>query len=66
MPGIVEKILVTQGQQVIAGETLVTISAMKMEVKVSAPVNGKIGALVVSVGARVVEGALILRMISSD
>ena len=66
MPGIVEKILVTQEQQVIAGETLVTISAMKMEVKVTAPVSGKIGALVVSVGARVVEGALILRMISSD
>jgi biotin carboxyl carrier protein len=34
MPGAVEKLLVKEGQTVAAGETLCTVSAMKMEVKI--------------------------------
>lgn len=40
MPGLVEKMLVVQGQTVSAGDTLCTISAMKMEVKVTASKTG--------------------------
>jgi biotin carboxyl carrier protein len=32
MPGVIEKLLVKEGQQVAAGETVCTVSAMKMEV----------------------------------
>jgi pyruvate carboxylase len=60
MPGVVEKLLVTEGKTVTAGETLCTISAMKMEVKVTAPFDGKVGSVSVAVGTRVVEGALLL------
>lgn len=34
MPGIVEKICVKEGQEVAAGDPLVVIIAMKMEVRV--------------------------------
>lgn len=33
MPGLVEKMLVKEGQAVSAGDVLCTVSAMKMEVK---------------------------------
>ena len=62
MPGSVEKLLVTEGQLVIAGETLCTISAMKMEVKVTSPFSGKVTGLSVAAGTRVVEGALLLTL----
>ena len=47
-------------QVVSAGDTLCTISAMKMEVKVTAPFDGKVASLSVVVGTRVIEGALLL------
>ena len=62
MPGSVEKLLVTEGQLVAAGETLCTISAMKMEVKVTSPFAGKVASLSVAAGTRVVEGALLLTL----
>ena len=62
MPGSVEKLLVTDGQLVAAGETLCTISAMKMEVKVTSPFEGKVVGLNVLAGTRVVEGALLLTL----
>jgi pyruvate carboxylase len=62
MPGMVEKLLVSEGQAVAAGDTLCTVSAMKMEVKVTAPFDGKVASLSVAVGTRVVEGALLLTL----
>ena len=64
MPGQVEKLLVAEGQAVAAGDTLCTVSAMKMEVKVTAPFDGKVAALSVAVGTRVVEGALLLTLLA--
>lgn len=62
MPGAVEKVLVAAGQAVVAGDTLVTVSAMKMEVKVTAPFTGVVAALHVPLGGRVVEGALLVTL----
>jgi pyruvate carboxylase len=59
MPGAVLEILVKKGQSVRAGDTLMVISAMKMEVKSTAPHDGVVGALEVELGARVVEGCLL-------
>jgi len=47
MSGIVEKVLVTVGQVVTAGDVLCVVSAMKMEVKVSAPCDGIVGGIAV-------------------
>jgi biotin carboxyl carrier protein len=60
--GVVEKLLVSVGQSVAAGDTLLTVSAMKMEVKVTAPADGLIASIHVEVGARVVDGALLVCM----
>mmetsp|Transcript_2121 Transcript_2121/g.4005 ORF Transcript_2121/g.4005 Transcript_2121/m.4005 type:complete len:110 (-) Transcript_2121:91-420(-) len=62
MPGVVEKVLVAEGDLVDAGDTLVTISAMKMEVKVTAPFAGKVSKMHVPVGGRVVEAALLVTL----
>lgn len=53
--------LVAVGQEVAAGDTLVTVSAMKMEVKVTAPAreggaSWRVAALHLPLGDRVVEG----------
>lgn len=60
MSGIIEKVMVAEGQEVKAGDILFLVSAMKMEVKVSAPVDGVIATIPVpGPGYRVVEGALL-------
>lgn len=59
MPGAIEKLLVKEGQRVAAGETLAVVSAMKMEVKSTAPFDATVTSLSVAAGTRVVEGALI-------
>jgi pyruvate carboxylase len=62
MPGSIEKILVKNGQKVEAGDTLMIIGAMKMEVKTSAPCSGTVSTISVTTGARVVEGALLCKV----
>jgi pyruvate carboxylase len=60
MPGVVETVLVTVGSVIKAGDTLCTIGAMKMTVKVTALTDGKIESIIAPVGTRVIEGALII------
>jgi biotin carboxyl carrier protein len=62
MPGSIEKVLVKVGQKVSPGDILLTVSAMKMEVKVTAPHDGVVKELFAEVGTRVVEGALLVRL----
>lgn len=62
MPGVIEKVLVAEGQMVHAGDVLCTVSAMKMEVKVTAPRDCKIDSISAGPGTRVVEGALIVTL----
>jgi pyruvate carboxylase len=62
MPGLVEKILVSEGQSVKAGDVLCTISAMKMEVKITSPVDTVIQTVHSLQGARVIEGALLITL----
>lgn len=66
MPGALEKALVSEGDAVEAGDTLVTVSAMKMEVKVTAPFTGRVGGLHVGVGDKVVEGALLVTLLKEE
>ena len=53
------KVLVQPGQDVGAGETLVILESMKMEIPVEAPVAGTISAVHVEEGGVVQEGDVI-------
>jgi biotin carboxyl carrier protein len=53
------KVVVTAGQQVAAGDTLVILESMKMEIPVEAPCDGTVAELAVTEGGVVQEGDLI-------
>lgn len=53
LPGVVLNILVNQGEQVIAGQTLLILEAMKMENEIAAPISGTIISLLASKGQNV-------------
>jgi len=59
MPGSVLEIFIKAGAQVKAGDILMVISAMKMEVKSTAPHDGIVKSMAVEQGTRVVEGCLL-------
>ena len=53
MPGSVSSIAVEPGQQVQAGDILVTLEAMKMETAIHAPADGVIAELLIKPHAQV-------------
>lgn len=53
------KVLVSPGQAVSAGETLVILESMKMEIPVESPVEGTVASVDVEEGGVVQEGDLI-------
>ncbi len=53
LPGVVMKILVKEGDDVKAGETVMILEAMKMENEVKSPKDGKIKQILVKEGDRV-------------
>lgn len=59
MPGKVVKVFATEGEDVTKGQTLVVISAMKMESEYKAPMDGKIKKIAVKEGDTI-EGNQIL------
>ncbi|MBX7144739.1 MAG: biotin/lipoyl-binding protein [Oligoflexia bacterium] len=53
MPGIVTKLLVKAGDQVNAGQPLLTIEAMKMENSINSPCSGVVRKVCVEIGREV-------------
>ena len=53
MPGNIFKVECSVGQSVSAGDVLVVLEAMKMEIEVSAPVAGTVKAVAAAVGTAV-------------
>lgn len=53
MPGKVVKLFVSEGDQVEAGQTLIIISAMKMESEFKAPISGRVIRITTSEGSTV-------------
>ena len=53
MPGNVFKVECSVGQSVKAGDVLVVLEAMKMEIEVSAPVDGTVKAVAATAGTTV-------------
>ena len=60
MPGNILKVLVSPGQQVSEGDTLVILEAMKMENEVVAPRAGTVAQILVSKGSTVETGAALV------
>jgi 3-methylcrotonyl-CoA carboxylase alpha subunit len=66
MPGTVLEVLVSQGQSVEAGQTLMILEAMKMEHRVVASEDGFVTAIHYSAGDRVEQGASLLEVETSQ
>ena len=62
MPGKVVRVLVSEGDQVLAGQGLVVVEAMKMENEIGAPRAGRVASVHVEPG-RAVEGGATLVVI---
>ncbi len=62
LPGLVVTVLVQQGDEVTEGATLLTIEAMKMQNEVRSPRAGRVSAVSVAVGRKVVAGTSLLRI----
>jgi 3-methylcrotonyl-CoA carboxylase alpha subunit len=66
MPGRVTAIHVAQGDKVTKGQKLVTMEAMKMEHGLTAPFDGEVAELDVTLGAQVGESAMLVRVTQAD
>jgi len=60
MPGRIVRVLVSNGEEVAAGEGCVVIEAMKMQNELKAPKSGKVARLSAIVGETVAAGATLL------
>jgi len=62
MPGTILSLAVTVGQSVSAGQTLVVMESMKMELNLESPRDGKVAAVHVQAGQLVELGAVLLEL----
>jgi biotin carboxyl carrier protein len=62
MPGRIVAVLVAAGQEVVAGQGLIVVEAMKMENEMTAPRAGKIAALPARAGETVEAGAILVTL----
>jgi 3-methylcrotonyl-CoA carboxylase alpha subunit len=66
MPGRIIAVAVTDGQEVTAGQPLVTLEAMKMEHVLTAPFDGIVTDLKAQTGGQVAEGIALVRIVAED
>jgi 3-methylcrotonyl-CoA carboxylase alpha subunit len=66
MPGTVVQLRVQSGSTVSAGETLVVLESMKMEISIAAPRDGSIAAVFVAAGDQVERGATLIELAAED
>lgn len=62
MPGQVTSVLVAAGDEVEAGQVLVLMEAMKMELRIVAPTDGTINSVLVAQGEQVERGQTLVEM----
>jgi 3-methylcrotonyl-CoA carboxylase alpha subunit len=62
MPGRIVAVSVAAGDEVVAGQPLVVLEAMKMEHALVAPADGRVTEMGVSVGDQVAEGVVAVRL----
>ena len=66
MPGVVLDVLVSAGQSVEAGQTLMILEAMKMEHRITAPRDGKIENVHVAAGDQVETDQLLVTLVEEN
>jgi acetyl-CoA/propionyl-CoA carboxylase biotin carboxyl carrier protein len=66
MPGTVVQLRVQPGTEVSAGETLVVLESMKMEISIASPRDGSIAAVHVAAGDQVERGATLIELVAED
>lgn len=62
IPGTIMHIEVKEGQEVQEGDVLLTLQAMKMDNKLTAPFSGKVKKVNVNNGDKIPKGALMIEM----
>lgn len=62
MTGTIEKVLVARGDKVESGATIAVLTAMKMEHKLTAGIDGVVAEIAAEVGAAVAQGAVLARI----
>ena len=62
MPGLVTAIMVSAGERVSKGQTLLTLEAMKMEQSIKSPLDGIVAELSVGAGQQVGADVLLIRI----
>jgi len=60
MPGLVVKLVVSEGDTVSKGQGVIVVEAMKMENEIQAPIDGKVEKVMVQTGKAVDKGELLL------
>jgi acetyl-CoA/propionyl-CoA carboxylase, biotin carboxylase, biotin carboxyl carrier protein len=66
MPGTVVQVRGRPGAEVGAGETLVVLESMKMEISIAAPRDGSVAAVHVAAGDQVERGAVLIELAEED
>jgi acetyl-CoA/propionyl-CoA carboxylase biotin carboxyl carrier protein len=66
MPGTVVQLRVEPGAEVAAGETLVVVESMKMEISIAAPRDGSVAEVLVAAGDQVDRGAVLIELAEED
>ena len=62
LPGTIKQVLVSVGQEIAAGDTVVVMEAMKMENNITAEFGGKVTAVNVAVGDQVQSGQALVEI----
>ena len=62
IPGTVDQVLVTVGQRVAKGDTLMILEAMKMLNRIKAPIDGVVQTIPTTAGAKIAKGQLLLKI----
>jgi biotin carboxyl carrier protein len=60
MPSVVVRIMVAEGDSVQKGDSIIILTAMKMETTLTAPFPGRVTAINVSVGEKVMPGKILV------
>jgi acetyl-CoA/propionyl-CoA carboxylase biotin carboxyl carrier protein len=66
MPGTVVQLRVEPGASVAAGETLVVLESMKMEISIAAPRDGSVAEVLVAAGNQVDRGAVLIELAEEE
>lgn len=61
MPGLVLKVLIEPGKEVVKGDNLLVLEAMKMENMIKSPTDGIVQKILVSTGDKIEKNAILIQ-----